>query len=103
LGITSLSNIAVKGTNMIRTRNVTLSGTAQIVTIDDDIDTPNTFQIQNTHASATVYLGTQAVTTSAYGVKILAGQSFSLSLDSNDQLYAVSDNAATVAIIIVDR
>ena len=98
-----LSNRVLKGTNMIRTRNVTLSGTAQIVTIDDAIDTPNTFQIQNTHASAIAFLGNEGVTTSSYGVKILAGQSFSLNLEANDQLYAVSDNAATVAIIIVDR
>jgi hypothetical protein len=88
---------------MIRTINVTLSGTAQIVTIDDDIDTANTFQIQNTHASAIVYVGTQNVTTSSYGVKIGPGQSFSLELQANDQLYAVSDNAATVAIMILDR
>jgi hypothetical protein len=88
---------------MIRTRNVTLSGTAQIVTIDDAIDTLNTFQIQNTHASAIAYVGIEGVTTSNYGVKINPGQSFSLNLEANDQLYAVSDNAATVAIIIVDR
>jgi hypothetical protein len=87
---------------MIRNKNLTLSGTAQEVTIADAIDTPNTISIQNTHASLNAYIGTAAVTTSSYGVRLKSGEAVSFDLGSSDKLYAVGDSGTTLAILIIE-
>ena len=87
---------------MIRNRNLTLSETAQEVTIDDEIDTANTISIQNTHATLNAYIGTSAVTTSSYGVRLKSGEAISFDLNGNDQLYAVGDVGTTLAILIIE-
>ena len=87
---------------MIRSRNLTMSETAQELTIDDAIDTVNTISIQNTHASLNAYIGTDAVTTSSYGVRLKAGEAVGFDLKADDKLYAVGDAGATLAILIIE-
>jgi hypothetical protein len=86
---------------MLRTRNLTLTSTAQELTIDDSIDTANTISVQNTDASATIYIGGPSVTSSSYGIKLAAGQIWSADLAPNDQVYAVG--TSTVAVLILER
>lgn len=86
---------------MLRTRNLTLTSTAQELTIDDSIDTANTISVQNTDASAPVYIGNASVTSSNYGIKLAAGQIWSADLAPNDQIYAVG--TSTVAVLILER
>lgn len=86
---------------MLRTRNLTLTSTAQELTIDDSIDTANTISVQNTDASAPVYIGGPSVTSSNYGIKLAAGQIWSADLAPNDQIYAVG--TSTVAVLILER
>ena len=84
---------------MLRTRNLTLTLTAQEITIDDMIDTSNTISVQNTDASAPVYIGNESVTSSNYGIKLSAGQIWSADLGPNDQVYAVGTSTASILIL----
>ena len=86
---------------MLRTRNLTLSSTPTLLTITDDIDSPNTISVQNTDASATIYLGEANVSSSSYGVKLAAGQIWSADLGAYDKLYATG--TAGVAVLILER
>jgi len=88
---------------MLRTRNLTLNGTAQELTINDVINTPNSFSIQNTSDSGYAYLGNESVTSSVYGHKLFPGQSFSIELGSNDRVFAVGDSGVSVAVFILDK
>lgn len=87
---------------MLRTRNLTLTSTAQEVTIDDSIDTPNTISVQNTHATADAFLGAANVTSSVYGIKLAPGAIWSADLGPNDQIFAVG-NSTTVAVMILEK
>jgi len=84
---------------MIRTRNLTLTATAQEITIDDSIDTSNTISVQNTDATAAIYIGNESVTSSNYGIKLSAGQIWSADLGPNDQLFAVGTSTASILIL----
>ena len=84
---------------MLRTRNLTLTSTAQEITIDDMIDTSNTISVQNTDAADPVYIGNESVTSSNYGIKLSAGQIWSADLGPNDQVYAVGTSTASVLIL----
>jgi len=86
---------------MLRTRNLALTSTAQELTIDDSIDTANTISVQNTDASAAIYIGNASVTSSNYGIKLSAGQIWSADLAPNDQIYAVG--TSTVSVLILER
>lgn len=86
---------------MLRTRNLTLTSTPTLLTVSDDLETPNTVSIQNTSDSATLYLGGPSVSSSLYGVRLLAGQIWSADLGAYDQLYAVGPG--TVAVLILER
>lgn len=86
---------------MLRTRNLTLTSTAQELTIDDMIDTPNTISVQNTDVAAPLYIGNESVTSSNYGIKLAPGQMWSADLSANDQLYAVG--TSTVAVLVLER
>ena len=88
---------------MLRTRNLALNGTAQELTIDDMIDTSNTISIQNISDSGYAYIGTQAVTVETYGHKLFPGQSFSVDLAANDQVFAVGDSGVNVAVFILEK
>jgi len=84
---------------MLRTRNLTLTSTAQEITIDDMIDTANTISVQNTDSSDPVYIGNESVTSSNYGIKLSAGQIWSADLGPNDQVYAVGTSTASILIL----
>ena len=86
---------------MLRTKNLTLTSTPTLLTTTDEIDTSNTISIQNTSESATLYLGGIAVSSSSYGVRLLAGQIWSADLGAYDKLYAVG--TGTVAVLILER
>ena len=86
---------------MLRTRNLTLSSTPTLLTITDSIDTQNTISVQNTSDSATLYLGGSSVSSSSYGVRLLAGQIWSADLGAYDELYAVG--TGTAAVLILER
>ena len=58
--------------------------------------------IQNVHATAVVYVGGTGVTSSDYGYKLEAGDAFSIELNPNDRLYAISDtNESGLALLRV--
>jgi hypothetical protein len=84
---------------MLRTRNLTLTSTAQEITINDMIDTANTISVQNTDASAPLYIGNESVTSSNYGIKLSAGQIWSADLGPDDQVYAVGTSTASILIL----
>jgi hypothetical protein len=86
---------------MLRTKNLTLSGTAQELTIDDMVDTANTISVQNTDSSAPLYIGNESVTTTNYGIKLSAGQIWSADLGPDDKIHAVG--TATVSVLILER
>ena len=86
---------------MLRTRNLTLTSTPTLLTLSDDLDTPNTVSIQNTSESAEIYLGGSSVSSSSYGIKLLSGQIWSADLGAYDELYAVG--TGTVAVLILER
>jgi hypothetical protein len=87
---------------MLRTRNLTLTSTAQEITINDGINTENTISIQNTHATADAYLGTSNVTSSSYGIELAAGDTWSADLSASDQIFGVGTNT-TVAVLILEK
>jgi hypothetical protein len=86
---------------MLRTRNLTLSGTAQELTIDDAVDGPNTISVQNTDVAAPLYIGNESVSSSNYGIKLTAGQIWSADLAADDKIYAVG--TASVSVLILER
>ena len=87
---------------MLRTRNLTLTSTAQQLTIDDAMDSPNTISVQNTDSSAVLYIGNASVTSSNYGIKLSSGQIWSADLAADDKIYAVGAGT-TVAVMILER
>lgn len=71
-------------------------------------ETRNTYQygtisVQNTDASITVYLGSSSVTSSSYGVQLVAGASITLdSLSPSEKLYAIAASGTPkVATLLV--
>ena len=56
--------------------------------------------IQNTHASAIVYIGGTGVSSTAYGYRLDPGTAFSIELSGRDSLYAITDtNGSKVAVL----
>ena len=80
-----------------------------LVTLSDTTETELTpgarhsgldLTIQNVHATAVVYIGAVGVTASDYGFKLTPGAGFSIELNPNDRLYAISDtNGSTAALL----
>jgi len=63
-----------------------------------------TVTVQNVDGSATVYLGGSTVTSSAYGYKLAAGASYTLTdIPVNSELYAISSGASSVAVLTISR
>ena len=62
--------------------------------------------IQNVDETAVVYIGGSTVTASDYGFKLTPGAGFSIELNPNDRLYAISDtnnsNAALLRALLED-
>ena len=83
---------------------VTLNQTAQILTIPISLETPYSqdllISIQNLHSSHYVFLGDSTVTTSSYGFRIDPGQTFTISLNPFDEIYAVTDTGTTQVGVI---
>lgn len=86
---------------MIKVKNLILNSTPQIINFDRVIDKPSTMSIQNISDSATIFIGTEDVTSSSYGVRLLPGQLFSADLGAYDYLYAVGSGPASV--LVIDR
>jgi hypothetical protein len=86
---------------MLRTRNLTLTGTPSLLTITDEVSSPRTISIQNTDASEYVYIGGPDVSDSSYGIKLDPSGIASLDLGAYDEIYAVG--AGTVAVLLLDR
>ena len=56
--------------------------------------------VQNVHATAVVYIGNGAVTSTDYGFKLVPGNAFSIELAGRDSLYAITDtNGSKVAVL----
>jgi hypothetical protein len=84
---------------------VTLSvGTPAILTTpastEIDYSRELTISIQNLHSSHFVYLGASNVSTSTYGFRIDPGQTFTATLNPNDEIYAVCDATTTTVGIL---
>ena len=63
-----------------------------------------TLIVQNVHATETSYIGNVDVTTSAYGIKLAAGQSLSLDdLKPLEDIYAISAAASTLSVLSIVR
>jgi hypothetical protein len=90
---------------MIRTRNVSLSTTSPTeLTITDIVQSSNTLVVQNTNDSGYVYIGTSAVSSSNYGIKLYPGQAFTIELSAYTHVYAVcSANTMTAAVMVIER
>lgn len=86
---------------MLRTKNLTLNSTPQLLTISDEVESKNTVSVQNTDTSAYIYLGDENVSSSSYGIKLAAGQIWSADLSAYDKIYAVG--SSTAAILILER
>lgn len=64
----------------------------------------STITIQNVDASATVYLGTSGVTSTAYGYKLAAGTSLTLEFVSpEDIIYGISTGSSKVALLALTK
>lgn len=87
---------------MIRTRNLTLNNVPQLITISDNVDSPNTIAVQNTHSTAYVYLGSSNVSNSNYGFRIAPNGTFSADFTAYEKLYAVGDSGSTIAVMIME-
>jgi hypothetical protein len=86
---------------LLRTKNLTLNSTPQLLTISDEVESKNTVSVQNTDTSAYIYLGDENVSSSSYGIKLAAGQIWSADLSAYDKIYAVG--SSTAAILILER
>jgi len=63
-----------------------------------------TVSIQNTDASAIVYIGASGVTSSSYGIQLTPGSSVTVDdLTPNMALYAISSTSSNVAVLQVNR
>lgn len=54
-----------------------------------------TIAIQNLHSSHFVFLGSSTVSTSSYGFRLDPGQTFTATLNPEDEIYAVCDATTT--------
>lgn len=88
---------------MMKTRTMTLSSTPQLATLIDDVLEPTSICIQNTHATAYAYVGTEFVTTTDYGFRLRPGASFIADINVYDKLYLVGDTGCTVAIVMLEQ
>jgi hypothetical protein len=58
--------------------------------------------IQNTHASAIVYIGGEGVTSSDYGYRLSPGAAWAVELAGKDALYAITNtNGSSVATMML--
>ena len=61
-----------------------------------------TVYVENVDTAATVYLGGAGVTSSNYGVSLVAGASVSIDLlGGNENVWAISSGSSNVAVLLV--
>jgi hypothetical protein len=78
----------------------TLSNASATLLTPNGIHSGLDVTIQNTHATAIVYLGAVGVTSSNYGYRLSPGAAWSIELSGRDSLYAISNtNESTVAVL----
>ena len=78
----------------------TLSNASATLLTPNGIHSGLDVTIQNTHATAIVYLGAVGVTSSNYGYRLSPGSAWSIELSGRDSLYAISNtNESTVAVL----
>ena len=87
----------------MKTRSITLDSTPQLATLIDDVLEPTTISIQNTHATAYAYIGTEFVTSSNYGFRLRPGATFIADVNVYDKIYLVGDTGCTVAMVMLDQ
>ena len=78
----------------------TLSNTTATRLTPNGIHSGLDITIQNTHASAIVYIGGEGVTSSSFGYRLSPGASWSIELSGKDALYAITNtNGSSVAVL----
>ena len=78
----------------------TLSNASATLLTPNGIHSGLDVTIQNTHATAIVYLGAVGVTSANYGYRLSPGDAWSIELSGRDSLYAISNtNGSTVAVL----
>lgn len=88
---------------MIKTRNLTLSGTAVAVMPTDTTPSYASVAIENTSTTGFAYIGDATVTTSNYGFKLYPAQTITMDVDQYEALYICGDTGVTAAILILDK
>jgi hypothetical protein len=87
---------------MIRTRNIALTSSPTIVTIQDVVDAHNSISIQNTSLSGNAYIGSSNVSSNNYGYKLFPSQTITLDLTPYEKVYVAGDAGTTIAVLIMD-
>ena len=80
----------------------TLSSTAATRLTPNGTHSGLDFTVQNVHATAIVYIGGIGVTNLDYGYRLGSGAAWSVELQGQDAIYAITDtNGSKVAVIQV--
>jgi hypothetical protein len=78
----------------------TLSNTTATLLTPNRIHSGLDITIQNTHATALVYIGGEGVTSSNYGYRISPNHAWSIELSGRDSLYAITNtDGSNVAVL----
>jgi hypothetical protein len=78
----------------------TLSNTTATRLTPNGLHSGMDITIQNTHASAIVYIGGEEVTSSSFGYRLSPGAAWSVELSGKDAIYAISNtNGSQVAVL----
>lgn len=88
---------------MVKTRNLTLSGSAVTVLSTDNTPSYASISIENTSVLGNAYIGGADVTTSNYGFKLYPAQTITMEVDQYNALYICGDSGVTVAILVLDK
>lgn len=88
---------------MIKTRNLTLNGTAVAVMPQDATPGYASVSIENTASSGFAYVGDGGVTTTNYGFKLYPAQVLTMDVDQYENLFICGTTGVTVSILILDR
>lgn len=88
---------------MIKTRNLTLTTTAEAVLSTDNTPSYASISIENTSVLGNAYVGGPDVTTSNYGFKLYPAQTITMEVDQYNAPYICGDSGVTVAILVLDK
>lgn len=88
---------------MIRTTIIELDATdPTLIGFSDEVSKASSIAVKNISASETVYIGTENVTTSDYGVTLTPDQTLTIDLGPDDSLYAIG-SGATVSVLVLNK